>query len=201
LLLAQSAKVFAAFRALAAGLRSPASMAVRACAIAGESWRSARSVRWKTENVLVYMIADLVGVSAGRVAEAASAALAAQFDSFRQALVAAKRIQTSILELVACRPGERIAAAILIYQPRSSDVTGFSVELVRLALENAKPGQILVADNVSQRLRDLPGIEFRVVGGLTGDEQTGLSEFVDDAGATGPAGKFGSRRGRTKEFG
>jgi hypothetical protein len=136
------------------------------------------ALTWKTENVLVYMIADLVGVSAGRVAEAASTTLAAHFDSSRQALVAAKRIQTSILEFVPCRPGERIAAAILIYRPRSSDLTGFSVELVRLALANAKPGQILLAENVSQHLRGLPGIEFRAVAGLTGDEATGLSELM-----------------------
>jgi hypothetical protein len=148
--------------------------------IAIRLWGADRSqpLTWKADSVLVYMIADLVGASGGRVAEAALAGLAAQFDGSRQALVAAKRIQTSILEFLACRPGERTGAAILIYQPRSSDLTGFSGELVQLALEKARPGQILLADNVSQRLRDLPGIELRIVVALTGDGQSGLAEVM-----------------------
>ena len=75
---------------------------------------------WKTDSVLVYMIADLVGASHGRIVEESLAIMAAHFDGSRQALVAAKRIQTSILEFLACRPGERIGAAILIYRPRTT---------------------------------------------------------------------------------
>ena len=148
--------------------------------IAIRLWSADRSVplSWNADSVLVYMIADLVGASGGRIAEPALAIMAARFDGSRQALVAAKRIQTSILEFVACRPGERVGAAILIYQPRSSDLTGFSVELIQLALEKAKPGQILLADAVSQRLRDLPGTEFRTVGARGGNEQTGLAELM-----------------------
>jgi hypothetical protein len=148
--------------------------------IAIRLWGGPRNVplTWKADSVLVYMIADLVGASGGRVAEASHAVMAAQFDSSRQALVAARRIQTSILEFVACRPAERVGAAILIYHPMSSDLTGFSGELVQPALVKAKPGQILLADNVSQRLRDLPGIEFRNVDARTGDGQTGLLELM-----------------------
>jgi hypothetical protein len=148
--------------------------------IAIRLWGGPRNapLTWKADSVLVYMIADLVGASGGRVAEASHAVMAAQFDSSRQALVAARRIQTSILEFVACRPGEPVGAAILIYHPMSSDLTGFSGELVQPALVKAKPGQILLADNVSQRLRDLPGIEFRTVDARTGDGQTGLSELM-----------------------
>jgi len=148
--------------------------------IAIRLWGGPRNapLTWKADSVLVYMIADLVGASGGRVAEASHAVMAAQFDSSRQALVAARRIQTSILEFVACRPGEPVGAAILIYHPMSSDLTGFSGELVQPALVKAKPGQILLADNVSQRLRDLPGIELRTFDALTGDGQTGLSELM-----------------------
>ncbi len=48
-------------------------------------------------------------------------------------------------------------------------------------LRQAKPGQILLAASVSERLRDLPGVVFRTVPALTtiaGDQQTELSEFV-----------------------
>lgn len=143
-------------------------------------WTSNQSIprTWKAESVVVYMIADLVAASGGQVVEAEQAVMAAKFDSPRQALVAARRIQTSVAEFVACRPGERIGAAILIYQPRSSDSTGLSGELARMALEKAWPGQILLAENISQRLRDLPGFEFRAVEGLTGDASTGLTELM-----------------------
>jgi hypothetical protein len=136
---------------------------------------------WKTDSVLVYMIADLVGASRGRIAEESPAILGAHFDGSRQAIVAAKRIQTSVLEFLACRPSERVGAAILIYKPRTSDPTGFSTETVQQTLGQAKPGQILLAENISERLRDLPGVEFHPVPPLTtvmGDRQTELTELV-----------------------
>jgi hypothetical protein len=133
---------------------------------------------WNTDSILVYMVADLVGASGGRVADSALPVMAANFEGSRQALVAAKRIQTSLLEFMACRDGDRVGAAILIYHPRSSDLAGFSSELVQLALRRAKAGQILLADHVSQRLRDVPGIEFRAAAALTGDHQTGLAELL-----------------------
>jgi hypothetical protein len=145
--------------------------------------RSARNERltWKADSVLVYMIADLVGASRGRVGEESSAVMAAHFDGSRQALVAAKRIQTSILEFVACRPGERIGAAILIYPSSASSPAGLSGEMALQALGLAKPGQILIAEYSSQQLRDLPGIEIRAVPALTivpGDWQNGLTELI-----------------------
>jgi hypothetical protein len=142
--------------------------------------RSDRSlpVSWNTDSILVYMVADLVGASGGRVADSALPVMAASFEGSRQALVAAKRIQTSLLEFMACRDGDRVGAAILIYHPRSSDLAGFSGDLVQLALRRAKAGQILLADHVSQRLRDIPGIEFRASAALSGDGQVGLAELM-----------------------
>jgi len=153
---------------------------VDATEIAIRLWEAPRSapLAWKADSVLVYMIADLVAASGGRVADTALAVMTANFDGSRQALVASRRIQTSILEFVACRPGEPVGAAILIYQPRSSELTGFRPELVQLALEKARPGQILLPDNVSQSLGDLPGIEFRTVPARDADGQTGLVELL-----------------------
>jgi hypothetical protein len=145
--------------------------------------RSDRSLRltWQSDSVLVYMIADLVSASGGRVGEESAPIMAAHFDGSRRALVAAKRIQKSVLEFVACRPGERIGAAILIYPPSTSSPAGFSGEMVLQALGQAKPGQILFAEYSSQQLRDLPGIELRAVpafGVVPGDWQGGLTELV-----------------------
>ena len=145
--------------------------------------QSARSVplSWNTDSVLVYMIADLVTASSGRVGEESSAVMAAHFDGSRQALVAARRIQTSIIEFVACRSGERSGAAILIYPPSASSPAGFSGEMALQALGQAKPGQILLAEYSSQQLHDLPGIEIRAVPALTmvpGEGQSGLTELI-----------------------
>jgi len=147
------------------------------------SERSDRSARlmWNADGVLVYMIADLVGASRGRVGEESSPVLAAHFDGSRQALVAARRIQTAILEFVACRPGERIGAAILIYPPSASSPEGFSSEMALQALGQSRPGQILLAEYSSQQLRDLPGIELRAIPALTivpGEWQGGLTELI-----------------------
>ena len=133
------------------------------------------SLTWKTDSVFVYMIADLVLASHGRLAEESTAVMAAHFDSSRQALVAAKRIQMSILDFVACRPGNGVA--ILIHQP---SVPGANSSLVQRTLRLAKPGQILVGEDVSQRLRGLSGIELLPVSTLTtgGAGQRGLAELV-----------------------
>jgi cytoskeletal protein RodZ len=154
--------------------------------IAIRLWGLERSGRatltWKADSVLVYMIADLVDASRGRIAEETLPVMAAHFDCSSQALLAARRIQTSILEFLACRPGDRVGGAIIIYVPRTTDPTGLSGEMVRQELRHAMPGQILLAANVSQRLRDLPGIEFVTVSALTGmsdgSTETGLTELV-----------------------
>ena len=117
--------------------------------------------------------------------------MAAHFDSSSQALLAARRIQTSILEFLACRPGDRVGCAIVIYVPRTTDPTGLSGAMVHQELRHAKPGQILLAANASRRLRDLPGIEFVTEPALTvmgdggptgsresGSTETGLTELV-----------------------
>jgi hypothetical protein len=138
---------------------------------------------WKTDSVLVYMIADLVGASHGRIAEESPAIMGAHFKSSRQAIVAAKRIQTSMLEFLACRPGERIGAAILLYGPRTKtgESAGFSADTAQQALRQAKPGQILLAQNISDHQSDFPGVEFRTVPALStvmGGRQTELKELV-----------------------
>lgn len=142
-------------------------------------WSSRKTpLRWSAENALVYLIADLVGVSGGRVAEDGQAAMAARFDGSTRALVCAKRIQKSLEEFAACRLGEQVGVAIFLYRPRSSDRTGYSSELVQLALQKARPGQILLAEDVWDGLRDLPGTDFRVIATLTGDAQSGLKELM-----------------------
>ena len=153
--------------------------------IAIRLWGPVRSDRfgastWKADSVFVYMIADLVSASGGRIADEPAPVMGAHFDGSRQAVIAAKRIQRSILEFVACRPGEHLGAAILIYPPFTIAAPGFSGETVQQALGLAKPGQILLAENLSQRLRDLPGIEFRSIPALAagGSGQTPLTELV-----------------------
>jgi len=142
---------------------------------------SSAALTWKTDSVLIYMIADLVGASHGRIAEESLAIMSAHFDGSRQAIVAAKRIQTSLLEFLACRPGEGIGAAVLLYRPRTSDSAGFSGETIQQALGQAKPGQILLAESVSERLRDVPSLPLRTVSAQTtimGERQIELTELL-----------------------
>lgn len=138
----------------------------------------AGSLSWKTESVLVYMIADLVSASQGHTDDSTSAMMA-HFDSTGRALVAARRIQTAILEFVACRPGKPIAAAILIHQP-ATIAGGLSAGMAQGALRLAEPGQILLSEEAATRLQDTPGVELRPVPALTtgGEGQSGLAELV-----------------------
>ena len=140
-----------------------------------------QTLTWNTDSVLIYMIADLVSASGGRLSAEASAGMVAHFDSSWQALLAAKRIQTSILDFRSYRPAEGLDAAILIFQPMPDDPAGSGAQ-VRRALRQATPGQILLAESVSQHLHNVPGIEFRMVPALTtdGDQQNGLVELVFD---------------------
>ena len=150
--------------------------------IALRIWGADRGARltWRSESVLVCMIADLVGASRGQIAEESTAVMAAHFDNSRQAVVAAKRIQMAMLEFVACRPGAGVGSAIVIYQPRTTESTGLSGEMVRMELGQVKPGQILLAENIAQGLRDLPGIELVAPSalGASADSPAGLPELV-----------------------
>jgi hypothetical protein len=140
----------------------------------------AAGLTWKSDSVLVCMMADLVGASRGQIAEESPAVMAAHFDNSRLAVVAAKRIQMAMLEFVACRPAQPTGSAIVIYRPRTTESTGLSGEMVQMELGQAKPGQILLAENIAQRLRDLPGIEFEAASvlGASAEGPNGLPELV-----------------------
>ena len=135
------------------------------------------ALTWNSESILVYMVADLVIASHGRTATETPAAMAAHFDNSPEALVAAKRIQTAILEFLACRPGDYMGAAALIHPPVAA---GFSQGMAQSALRLAEPGQIILSEEVSRRFQDLPGVELRAVPALTtgGTEHAGLVEFI-----------------------
>lgn len=135
------------------------------------------ALTWNSESVLVYMIADLVAASHGRTAVETPAAMAAHFTNSLQSLAAAKRIQTAILEFLACRPGDYLGAAVLIHPPVAE---GFSQGMAQSALRLAEPGQIILSEEVSRRFQNLPGIELRAVPALTtgGTEHAGLAELV-----------------------
>lgn len=134
------------------------------------------ALTWKRESVLVYMIADLVVASYGRTVET-PVAMAAHFDHSLQALVAAKRIQTAILEFLACRPGDCTGAALLIHPGAA---TGFTPAMAQGALRLAEPGQIILSQQIVKQFQALPGIELRAVAPLTtgGTEHTGLMELL-----------------------
>ena len=141
-----------------------------------------QTLTWNTESVLIYMIADLLCATGGRLSETDSAGLTGHFDNPWQALVAARRIQTSIPDFRSYRHADGLGAAILIYQPMSDNAAGSGAKVPR-ALRQATPGQIFLAEGVSQHLHNAPGIEFRTVPALTtdGDQQTGLVELIFDS--------------------
>jgi hypothetical protein len=142
-----------------------------------DSGSGTAALTWHSESVLVYMIADLVAASHGRTAVETPAVMAAHFDNSLQSLVAAKRIQTAILEFLACRPGDCVGAAVLIHPPVAA---GFSQGMAQSALRLAEPGQIILSEEVSRRFRELPGIELHAVPALTtgGTEHSGLMELI-----------------------
>jgi hypothetical protein len=149
----------------------------------GERSSVACPATWKTDSVFVYMIADLVSASRGSLAEELPHAMTAHFSNLAQALVAAKRIQTSILEFVACCPDQDFGAAIVIHPAVINYRTDSSKEreFVQRALEQASSGQILLAESICSELRSLPGVEFRSVEPLVsvpGESQAGLAEFI-----------------------
>jgi len=141
-------------------------------------WRQdAAALTWSSESVLVYMIADLVAASKGRIATETPGVMGAHFGNSLHALVAAKRIQSAILEFLTCKPGDYAGAAVLIHPPAAF---GFTSGMAQGALRLAEPGQIIISEQISRTVHDLPGIELRAVPALTtgGTEHAGLSELV-----------------------
>ena len=135
------------------------------------------ALTWSSESVLVYMIADLVVASHGQIANETTGVMSAHFDQSQQALVAAKRLQTAILEFLVCRPGACTGAALLIHPAAG---TGFTQAMAQSALRLAEPGQIILSQQFARRFHEFPGIELRAVPALTtgGTEHTGLMELL-----------------------
>jgi len=165
------------------------------------------ALNWGSESVFVYMVADLVTASRGRIVSDLPSSLTAHFDNYFQALVAARRIQTAALEFLNCRPGDYAGSAVLIHPTAAS---GFSPGLAQNAMQVAEPGQIILSEEVSRRLQDVPGIELRAVPALTtgGTAHIGLSELLwtspdrfaslrDLAKANPPAANTGTAFGAT----
>ncbi|HYM75930.1 MAG TPA: hypothetical protein VE377_08125 [Candidatus Dormibacteraeota bacterium] len=142
-----------------------------------EGSEASGALTWDAESVLVYMISDLVVASHGRTASESPAVMTAHFDNARQAMVGARRIQTSILEYLACRPDDYLGAAILVHPPAAA---GFTAAVAQSALRLAEPGQIILTAEVSRRFQEAPGVELRNVPGMTtgGSEHAGLCELV-----------------------
>jgi hypothetical protein len=161
---------------------NPATVVSPATDLALRLWGSQASadasrLSWSTDSVCVYMIADLVTSSRGRIDEQASGIMAAHFDNAGQALVAARRIQISMLEFLAARKGEPIAA-ILLYDPCTAP-GGLDTDIVRNVLLQAKPGQILLTDAVARPWADLPGFQFRAAPiTVSGANGAGVQEFM-----------------------
>lgn len=152
---------------------------------------------WDADSVFVYMIADLVAASRGRIADELRGVMTAHFESLAAALVAAKRIQMASAEFVACRPANAFAVAALLSRPVTLGPTGLTPE-VHQALGLAKPGQILLED-IAWRLPDVAGnFEFRAVPPLaswSGEQQIGLKELVWT-----PPGQFAALQSRADEL-
>ena len=121
-----------------------------------------RALTWASESAFVYMIADLIAASHGQLSNDSSGVMQAQFESPKQALVAARRIQTAALEFAACSPEKGCGAAILVRSVRAGTATR-AIDLFRRGLTQSRRGQILVADEIRQSLGDIGGMEFQPV--------------------------------------
>ena len=143
----------------------------------GQSDRHAGPANWATDSVCVFMVADLIAASAGRVEESAGG-MVAHFDGPGQAMVGARRVQTALLEFCSGPPGETVGAAILIHPAFGGP--SLSAEAARTTLNLANPGQILLAEQIAKRWADIPGVEFREVQALSsaGIDHPGLVELM-----------------------
>lgn len=142
-----------------------------------EGYHQPDSLSWKTESICIYMIADLVAASHGRIAEDSAGFMTAQFDSSGEALVAAKRIQRAILEFLSGQPGEAVGAAILIHQPNGQS---FGHDELGASLTQARPGQILIPEGLCRRWDRTSGMSFRPVESASQGEaqQVSLMELI-----------------------
>ena len=120
--------------------------------------RGAPGISWKSENPLVYMIADLVRASDGAVSDSGSA-LVARFRTAARALTAARRIQRGTHEFAQHRSENCFGVSIALHPPVGLQGVGNPSQQA-LSLEQAQPGQILVAPETYESLQSLPGLQF-----------------------------------------
>ena len=136
-------------------------------------WTSAQlrprssEISWKTDSNLVCLIADVVAATEGTPLYELRSGMSAHFNNAVQALRAAKSIERAVTEFSRRRPEDCFGLAIAVHRPvelrpflegdAGSASPAFSL------LRQAQPGQILVGRETYDQLRDLPGLQFRLL--------------------------------------
>lgn len=137
---------------------------------------------WTTENTLVLLISDIVAATQGRPADELPCAMVAHFNSAARALKAARSIQRSVTEFSKLRPNDCFGSAIVIHRP--GELRPFlepdpnPVSPASSLLHQAQPGQIFVSSETYAHLRDLPGVDFRILSGGAAQGTTGDAELL-----------------------
>lgn len=149
-----------------------------------EADHTSTRVSWSTDLGLIYMIADLVTASRGRPAEEFPASLVARFESASQALVAAKRIHTSVAAWAAGRSNAGGVALVIHGPVNASSVAGTGLDrgsLVRSVLAQAQAGQVLVQEDAYKQLQAIPGVQFRRIGPVKRESGSNTFELIWNA--------------------
>jgi hypothetical protein len=155
-----------ALRGFAAGRGAlPASGAVLSVRLfAGSETASAGDSAAKPSHPAQCLTADLLAASGGHPLPAHGKTLVAAFSTLQAALLAARRLQWAFQGFSEEEHFQGAAAAVLVSasqdlpgQPQPGSATA---DALALPLNQAAPGQILLAENAGLQLQDLPGLSI-----------------------------------------
>ncbi len=130
----------------------------------------AGGLQTNSDNPSIFMIIDLVEAVGGSLCE--ESGLSAQFDAASHALSAAKHIQRALLEFSDHSTSQKIGSAILVTEadPKSDPE-------IHQTLDQAQPGQILVASSLRKMLPENAAWRFR---SLTSNSATGILPTAEE---------------------
>jgi len=129
------------------------------------------------ETIFVQMVSDLVAAGGGSVQPDPKDALVARFPTLAKAAGTAKRVQRCV-EAFAAHSGESASLGIAIcavsVAPPDTDRSSASVNLLAVA----RPGRIVLTEQVWKELETLPGLRLRKLTSGLEESQSALRELV-----------------------
>ena len=135
-------------------------------------------VTWSAEHSVIFLAADLIVASGGRLGLGNGRALVAEFACQERALVAAQRLQKAFRAFAESPETAGFGATIVLQKPEDEARLSEVGRVSDLPWSQSSPCQILASSSVYETLQFVPGLQFLADSARSEAAQSGFHEIL-----------------------